>query len=206
MIRNLLPAPAHLLGAVLLVAIVGCGNLTAGGATGEAYVVLSGDGGFTPAATSAVGPAPSSHSGSPEGEIEVELTLALVSEDGDLVPLTDSEVRVRVDLGGVRESEIADQVVPAARYIGLRLVFIEIEVEVDAVLIINGTPVTGAIDVELEDISLTFTKLLDLSIGDYDRVGLTVDLNAADWLQAVDPATASVDPQDFVDGVTVSVR
>ncbi|MGY8777242.1 MAG: hypothetical protein ACKVIN_03875, partial [Longimicrobiales bacterium] len=77
----------------------------------------------------------------------VELTLALVSEDGDLVPLTDSEVRVRVDLGGVRESEIADQVVPAARYIGLRLVFIEIEVEVDAGLIINGTPVTGAIDV-----------------------------------------------------------
>jgi len=213
-----LSAPTRLFGVLLVVAITGCGNLTAGGATGEAYVILSGDatdpvptlrsgvGGALATAASAAGPARSGHSDSPEGEVEVELTLALVSEDGDLVPLTEADVRVRVDLEGVRESEIADQVVSAARYTGLRMVFTEIEVEVDAGLIINGVPVTGAIRVELDDLSLTFTKALELPIGDNDRVGLIIDLNAADWLQAVDPVTATVDPQVFVDFVTVSVR
>lgn len=204
------------LGALLLAAVTACGNLTAGGATGEAFVVLSGDvPDAVPALASGVGeslalgverPAASSHDDSPEGEIEVELRLLLVAEDGDLVPLTDTDVRVRVDLEGVRESEIADQVVSAARYTGLRLVFTEIEVEVDAGLIINGVPVTGSIRVELDDISLTFTKPLDFAIGDQERIGLIIDLNAADWLQAVDPVTATVDAQVFVDFVTVSVR
>jgi hypothetical protein len=207
----------RVLGALLLAAVAGCGNLTAGGATGEAFVVLSGD---VPDAAQALAsevrgglalgvvrnPAASSHDDSPEGEIEVELSLLLVAADGDLVPLTDADVRVRVDLEGVQESQIADQVVSSAQYTGLRLVFTEIEAEVDAGLIINGVPVTGAIRVELDDISLTFTKPLDLSIGDDQRVGLVIDLNAADWLQAVDPVTATVDPQVFVDFVTVSVR
>ena len=210
-------ASARILGILLLGASAACGNLTAGGATGEAYVVLSGDAAdpvptlasgverVTAASATAAARGPSS-ADSPEGEIEVELNLFLVSEDGDLVSLTDTEVRVRVDLEGVRESEIADRVVSAVRYTGLRMVFTEIEAEVDAGLIINGVPVTGPIRVEFDDISLTFTKAIDVAVGDNERVGLVIDLNAAAWLQAVDPVTATVDPQVFVDLVTVSVR
>jgi hypothetical protein len=230
-----------IVGIAMLAGSAACGNLTAGGATGEAVVVLSGDAAdVAPAANStpASSLAPVSGSGSvapsagetrgdsksavpmsgrsisrtegsgdqPEGEVEAEFRLFLLTEDGELVSLTDTDVRVRVDLEGVRESEVADRVVPAARYTGLQIVFTEIEAEVDAGLIINGVPVVGAVDVELEDVTLPVTKLVDFVIGESDRVSLLIDLNAAQWLQAVDPTTAVVTAQVFADLITVVVR
>lgn len=196
-----------------LLAQVACGNLVAGGATGEASVILSGDAEDVVPTTSIVAPqtakrAPSGAEGAdqPEGEIEVELKLFLEASDGDLIALTEEEVRVRVDLGGVREEEVASQVLPVGAYTGLRIVFTEIEVEVDAGLIINGVPVTGPIEVEWEDIALTVTRTLALTVRADAPVVLLIDLNAASWLEAVDPVTATVDAQVFADLVTVVVR
>lgn len=196
-----------------LLAQVACGNLVAGGATGEASVILSGDAEDVVPTTSIVAPqtaerAPSGAEGAdqPEGEIEVELKLFLEASDGHLIALTEEEVRVRVDLGGVREEEVASHVLPVGAYTGLRIVFTEIEVEVDAGLIINGVPVTGPIEVEWEDIALTVTRTLALTVRADAPVVLLIDLNAASWLEAVDPVTATVDAQVFADLVTVVVR
>lgn len=195
----------------------GCGNLTAGG-VGEASVAMSGDApddGPTPQMSVVSGPAQTSHDADggsgeddPEGQIEADLSVFLVAADGDLVPMTDGQVRVRVDLQGVEEPEIASRSVTATTYTHLRMVFTEIDVEVDAGLIINGEPVVGSIDVEIDDASLTVERPIDVEIGDGERVDLLIDLNADSWLQAVDPTAIppTVDAQVFADLVTVRVR
>ena len=196
-----------------LLAHAACGNLVAGGATGEAIVILSGDADDFASTVSIVTPATAQRapsavdgSGGPEGEIEVAFKLFLEASDGDLIALTEEEVRVRVDLEGVREEEVANRLLPVGTYTGMRIVFTEIEVEVDAGLIINGVAVTGPIEVEWEDITLPVTVTLPFEVRANKGVVLLIDLNAASWLEAVDPVTATVDAQVFADLVTVVVR
>lgn len=179
--------------------LTACGNLTAGG-VGEVTVTLTGDDptaahaaafnapGHTAAVEAestsrALSPAASDHEDNdPEGELEAEFELFLESENGDLVSLTpEGEIRVRVDLEGVENPEIASQMVDAMRYVGLRMVFVEIEVEVDRGLIINGVPFVGPVRVELEG-RLTVRRPLDLDIQVDDVVSLQIDLNAANWI------------------------
>lgn len=199
---------APLFAILVAAALSACGNLTAGG-VGEASVAMSGDapeGGPAPQMALVSGPASTDHlDDDPEGEVEAELAVFLVAESGALVPITDGEVRVRVDLQGVEEPEIGAQRVAAATYTDLRIVFREIEAEVDAGLIIGGEPVTGPIDVEIEGI-LTIDRPIDIVIGDGERVELLVDLNADSWLQAVDPLLLTVDAQVFADLVSVRRR
>lgn len=216
--RSAPPGGLRLFVLALTLAAAGCGNLTAGGATGEAAVVVSGDAPDSPPAASLIegppsawaaasGPASTEHEEDerPEGELEAEFSLFLVADGGELVPLTDGDVQIRIDLEGLGEPEVADRVVAARSYTGLRIVFSEIEVEVDAGLIIDGVEVTGPIDIEI-DTSLVVEKSLALDIGDEERVVLVVDLNAASWLQAVDPVARTVDPQVFADLIAVGLR
>jgi len=201
-----------------------CGNLTAGG-IGEAVVVVSGDSpealatsvvaGVPPtapafpraAALTAGGPAASDHDDDqPEGQLEAEMLLFLVAEGGALIPLSDDEVEVSVDLEGVEQDETLPRELAAGRYTGLRIVFLQIEVQVDAGLIIGGEPITGPIDIELESDSLAVIKPLDFSIGDQESVEILIDLNAASWLQAVDPSTSTVDATVFSELIAVVLR
>ena len=213
-VRLALGVPSRLLVVALLSTTASCGNLTAGGATGEARIILSGDApdptpGFLSTASVIQledGPGSTDHDDSPEGEVEAEFRMYLVAETGALVELTEGEARVRVDLEGIEEPEVASRVIDATGYSTLRIVFTEIEAEVDAGLIINGVPVTGEIRVELEDLTLTVDRALELDLSENEVVELLVDLNAAGWLQAVDPVTATVDPQVFADLITVTVR
>jgi len=195
----------------LLVVLAGCGNLTAGGATGEAVVIVSGDAAETtlssvPGVASLVtSPSRSDHDDSPEGQLEAELRIALVKENGVGVLLGQDVIEVRVDLEGIEEDEVANQVLEAGLYTELRLLFLQIEVQVDEGLVINGVEVTGPIDIDIED-SLAVSRPLDLEILPGERSTLLVDLNSASWLQAVDPATSTVDPQVFADLIAVSIR
>lgn len=217
--RRARPALALFLG----IASVACGNLTAGG-VGEATVVMSGDAPdqTSHASTSAPQPAivssedpsvasstdalPTDHDDDPRGELDAELSVFLVAADGDVVPVTDGVVRVRVDLDGVREPEIGSTTVEARGYTGLRMVFTEIEAEVEGGLIIDGQPVIGLIDVEIDDVNLPVEKTIDVEVAEGGQVELLIDLNADSWLLAVDPVTMTVDPQVFADWVTVRVR
>ncbi len=189
-------------------ALAACGNLTAGG-VGEATVTMSGDApeeGPSPQMSVVDGPARTDHDDDhPEGELEADLTVQLVTADGEIVTLTDGEVRVRLDLEGVEEPVIGSRTVAATTYTVLRIVFTEIEVEVDAGLVIGGVPIVGPVDVELEGL-LTVDRSLDLAIDDGEQAEILVDLNAESWLQAVDPLTLTVDAQVFADLVSVRVR
>lgn len=206
------------------VLVAGCGNLTMGG-FGNATVVVSGDAqdvapslAVTPSLAVAhslaraslpeevASPSRSSHEDDPEGEIEVDFMLSLISETGAATQLGDDDIEVRVDLGGRTEASVVEQQVPVARYTGLQVVFTKIQAEVDAGLIINGVPVTGEIRVEFENLTLPVTKEIDLNIVAGSNVELVLDLNAPAWLQAVDPNTSTVDATVFADLMTIVTR
>ena len=209
-------------GVAVLLAATGCGNLTAGG-FGDVVVEVSGDSdpaaspaspaasampvsafGSGPAAAS--GPSTSSGGNQPEGEVEVELDLFLVSDAGVATQLNGDRVRVRVDLRGRSEAEVVQTLVEATGYSELRMVFTEIRADVESGLIIGGLPVLGEVRVELDDIELAVSRPLGLVIGGGQRVSLLIDLNAAAWLEAVDPLTKTVDAAVFADLIAVEVR
>ena len=177
-------------------ALGACGNLTAGGATAEVAVSVAGD-----AADPAVGQAApavlsredaSDTDDEPEGELEMEFLLALVTEGGGTVALTTDEARVRVRFPREPESEVVTRTVPADRYTALRVTFTEIEVEVEAGLVVDGVPVAGPVEVELEDEALVVDVPLELDLDDDEAAELLVDMNATGWLAAVDPEMKTV--------------
>jgi hypothetical protein len=201
----------------MLLAVAACGNLTAGG-VGEAVVVVSGDSPealassridpttLTWSASRVEGPARAEGDDDPKGRIEAEMLLYLVSESGGEVRITDDEFEVSVDLGGVEQDETVPKQIPTDTYTGLRIVFLQIEVRVDAGLVIDGVPVTGPIDIDLETDSLSVLKGVALQLDDAERAEILVDLNAVRWLQAVDPAMNSVDAAVFADLIAVVLR
>ena len=197
-----------------------CGNVTVGGFTNVA-VAVSGDSpdaapapqpsvlasGLGPSAVAAAGALPTSHEAEEaEGEVEVDLTLTLVSESGRVVSLGRDDIRIRLDLQGANEAETVDELVPAARYTGLRVTFTHIQVEVSQGLVVDGQPVVGEVHVELEDPELVVARPLDLDATPGGRVELLVDLNTPAWLAAVDPELKTVDASVFAALVDVRMR
>lgn len=216
---------------LILPLLTACGNLTAGG-FGEAVVVVSADVASTITAVSApavrstveraaersgavlpygrsaaavMGPQSHDDHDHPEGELEVEFMAYLVTSTGESVPLSDEPVQIEVDLEGVEQDETLPRTVLAADYDQLRLVFLAIEAEVDAGLIINGEEVMGPIDVDFEG-SLEVFKPIDLTVPESGRAEILIGLNAASWLQAVDPTTSSVDAAVFAQLIEISTR
>ena len=111
--------------------------------------------------------------------------------------LSDREIRVRVDVRGRQEADVVTQVVPATRYTALRIVFTEIEVEIESGLVVNGVTVTGPVDVELEDATLEVVRAISVDVGEGARAELVVDLNTTAWLQNVDPDLKRVAEEVF---------
>lgn len=198
----LLPAAALWLGA--------CGNLTAGGLA-ETDVAVSGDA-IDPAP--AVAPAPvgvppranQEDEDEADGELQAELLLYLENGAGELVALNRDKIEIQVDVKGVREDAASATLVPAGSYDALHMVFTKIEVEVEGGLIIDGQPVTGLVEVELEADSLTVVRPVSVNLDAGDRVEILVDLNAQDWLLQVDPNIQVVAEQVFANAITVRVR
>jgi hypothetical protein len=191
----------------MLVLLAGCGNLTAGGLS-EAEVTVSGDAADPPAgqAQAYQGGLASQEDDEAEGELEAEFRAYLESALGTSEPLTSGPVRVRVDVQGIREEGTGTIAVPAGRYTALRLAFSEIEVEVDAGLVVNGQVITGIVDVDFEADSLTVVKPVRLDLEAGDRVELLVDLNTQDWLFQLDPDLQIVAEELVANAITVRVR
>ena len=199
-------------------ALAACGNVTVGGfqrvavdVSGDAPdpapqpTLLSAPAGITAPAGAA--PLPSSHEAeNAEGEVEIDFTLALVAESGEVVSLGQDDIRLRLDLQGASDLEAVDELVPTARYTELRITFVHIQVEVEAGLVIDGQPITGEVRVELEDPELVVSRPVDIAAAAGSRVTLLVDLNTPSWLAAVDPATRTVDVSVFAGLIDVVAR
>lgn len=214
-----LPGPRRLplllsLPLALLLSTACGGNLTAGGLT-ETEVRVSGDAPDPPptgASLALSGPWAQSDddedddADEAEGEIEADFLLFLERPDGSLLQLTDQEVRVDVDIQGEQEVSAVVRTVPAERYSALRVVFSEIEVEIDAGLVIDGQPITGLVSVDVELEGITVVRPLDLDFSDGEREELLLDLNTRSWITAVDPDRLQVSAQAFAEAIRVEVR
>jgi hypothetical protein len=203
-------------------ALAACGNVTVGGFTrvtvdvsGDAAdplpqpAVLAAVSGFasTSPAASAERPLPApDEAEEPEGEVEIDVRLVLVADDGSSVALGRDDIRIKLDLQGVDEAEAVNDLVPAARYTELRISFTHIQVEVEGGLVVDGQPITGELHVELEDPELLVSRPLDIEAVEGTRVELLVDLNAPDWVRAVDPATRTIDAMVFAGLIDVVAR
>ncbi|HKK08827.1 MAG TPA: hypothetical protein VKA44_08085 [Gemmatimonadota bacterium] len=189
---------ASLLGGLALGVLVACGNLTAGGATGRTTVYVAGDAPDSSAAPAPgrVGAAPPGAAFSsqgegggeqPEGELELEFLLSLVTADGRVVSLSKDAAHLHVQFPGTQEQEAVSRSVPADDYSALRVTFTKIDAEVDAGLIVGGITITGPVEVELEGDSLVVDRPIGLDLRDGTSADLIVDMNASAWLSAVDP-------------------
>jgi len=204
--------------AALALSASACGNVTAGG-FGEVAVAVSGDSPDpapqpTLLASSSVGalseapqaPPTLSETEQAEGEVEIDVRLELLAETGEVVPLGQDDIRIKLDLQGVDEVEAVRELVPAARYVGLRMRFIHIKVEVSGGLIVDGVPIEGEVEVQLEDPELVVEKPLDIEVTEGSTVELVVDLNTPAWLASVDPDTRTVDASVFANLLDLVVR
>lgn len=199
--------------AVLLTSfLASCGNLTAGG-FGEAKVVANGDAPEIAVQTAEPlsGPARTDHEEQegeedidPEGDIDLEFRLYLESPTGATLELSDRDLQIELELDGSIEADVITARVPANSYSGLRIAFSEIEIDVEAGVIIDGQEVMGPVDIEFEDLEIFLP--LDLTVLDGSVVEILLDMNAATWLAFVDPATKTVMPEHFAEAVTVRLR
>ena len=138
--------------------------------------------------------------------MRAEFFINLVAASGDEVSMSEDQIRIRVDVQGRQELDVAVQAVPATLYTQIRIIFTDIRVEVASGLIIDGVPVVGEVEVELKDVALVVTRPLNLDIGDGESVFLLIDLNANTWLQAVDPVLGVIMKEVFANAVSVRVR
>lgn len=191
-----------------------CGNLTAGGLTGEATLVVSGDateGGSSqvtaPSRISALGaqegPARASL---PSGRVVVTLQAFLEGLDGRLVPLTDGDALVDVDLEGLTEATAGLEALEVGSYPRIKIVFSQIRANVVSGLIVNNVPVVGDIDVTLTGSTLVVERDISLDIAEGRSMEILLDLNSATWLNGVNPELKTVSETVFERALQVRVR
>lgn len=170
-----------LLAVLLLAAFAGCGRELVVGGQKEVEAVAAGDEGTggtaSLAAPGGVAPAAAYTVVLPEGTVTFVASLALVTEDGGVVPLTQAAHTVRVRIGE-RESIVRD-LVPAVRYARVRVVFTDVTAE-----IASGLPgVSGTVRVAMPGGSVVVDRPVPLTDPGRPET-LLVDLNASAWLVA----------------------
>jgi hypothetical protein len=203
---------------IAVLSVWACGNITAGG-FGEVRVTVTGDAEDEHLSASAtldprtglfattIAMDHDDEEDEPEGRLEFEFLAWLVRADGTLAELGDQEIEVEVDLSGFIERDAVETLLPAGRYVALRIEFTEVEVQVDAGVVIDGQVITGPIDIALEDDeSITVERDVDLDLMDGGRIDILLDMNARTWLRAIDPDLKVVAERVFADAIAVSVR
>lgn len=211
-----------LLAAILLPMTLGCGNLGAGGATGETALVVAGDaadgdgGGEATAAWDFASDASAPTSTSPsdasaparviEGEVEVVLEAYLISSDGTQVPLSDQAVSASVEISGEDEAEAMRREVSADLYPRLRLVISEVTADIRSGLVLDEPLEDDALDITVDlDQALDVEETVSLDIGDGDAAEILLDLNAPVWLETAD-SLGVVDPDAFESAIEIRIR
>jgi hypothetical protein len=189
--------------AFVLLTGAGCGNLTAGGAQGEASVVVSGDEpepAPQPAAVSAPTHPARASPDDPVGELQAAFSVYLVSDGGAPVRLG-GPLAADVAIDGSTEAEVVTrQSIDVGHYGEIRLVFTNVTANV-----ISGLPVLGELSVDLGT-ELTVTRPIDVDIVEGEEDVLVADLNAAAWLLTANPITRTIDGAVFAALVEVGVR
>lgn len=148
-----------------------------------------------------------SSSGQLEGDLEIDAAVWLVTEDGDLVPLTNGVVPGSFRIEGPADVLIGREDVEARTYSGVRIQFRRVTALVENGLIVNGTPVVGPVSVDLGATgSIMVERAVELTIERRATHTLVVDLDAHEWLPATVLPGRTVPGFIFSIAVDVSLR
>jgi len=189
-----------------LLSLVGCGDLTAGGAA-ESEVSVVGD---APTAQ-AVGAAQQSLLPSSlfEGTVAVRLRVLLLTSSGDTTMISGGDREVEVDIRGEVPASLGAVSVPPGAYEAVRLVFTRIEADVTSGLVdpllLAGGPVV--VDLGASGV-LTVERDLPVLLEADDLLEVTVVLGAQGWIAAVAnlPPPRIVTPAAFESFLQVDAR
>ena len=199
----------------LLLAVAGCGQeLLAGGQTeGEVSAVVTDDPGSAApgrqASRRAGGPEPTLFGGTivvPQGTVEVDGSVTIVRQDGAEVPLSSGSSSVSVRIAAADSGTLARRRVSAGSHTRARITFTRVEANVTGGLTVGpGIQVTGRVRVALTE-PLVLEVPVQLEVREDGIHRLVIDLNASDWLMAVDPVLRTVPAATFRSKVQVRVR
>lgn len=140
-------------------------------------------------------PALQESGGALDGEIFFAVSVALVTEDGDTVPITDGVVPGSFRIAGEGEVAIGREDLEARRYTTVRMAFTRAEAIVTNGLTVAGTPIIGLVSVDLGATRrIVVERAIDLTVERRTTQTLVIDLDAHEWLPAV------VLPGSFVPG------
>lgn len=188
---------------LLLLAVPACGGEAVAGGQRDVDVKATGDGPGAAPARVPGGALPSSAAAAAvQGTVTFTSDVRLV-DGGTATVGRGTAVVVRADGGDT--ARIVRGPVPAGGYASVRLVFREVDANVTGGLVIGGVAFTGSAEVDIAPgDSLVVERAVAVPLGDAD-VELLVDLNAATWLAATNPATRRVAAAVFAAAVQVRV-
>jgi hypothetical protein len=191
----------------LLVALAGCGQeLTAGGQHGDVDAVVTDD----PASPSpSLSPEPGGPRLSrslalvPMGTVTLVGSVTLVTDQGNPEPLSQAAQTASLSIGSAGTTSLAQADVPAVNYIVARILFTKVEANVTGGLLLpGGIDLRGTVTVDLSE-PVTVERRIALRVLDSGQHTLTIDVNAATWLVAVNPLTRTIPSAVFASAVTV---
>jgi hypothetical protein len=207
-----LGVPRFLSTGLVLLALVGCGNLTAGGA-GEAEVFVDG-GGPDEGGEGSAAPYPAlsmatlpAHQGdlALEGGVTVGLRVFLLTPEGGVQEISGGPREVTVDVQGSLPETLGAVSIPDGVYAATRIEFHRVEAEVTGLLDSEGTPLAGLIRVDFEgEEVLVVDRPLSVAVDEGTRLVLTVHLRSDAWLGQVDPETLLVPAGAFQAAVAIN--
>ncbi len=186
-----------------ILALAGCGDLTAGGVA-ESEVIVLGDGPGDPqetvthpsggaaappgglASNGATPQAGGAVIGQPfEGSVSTRVRVYLLSAGGDSIPITSGDREVQVDIRGELPASLGTVTLPPGSYLGVRVVFSRIEAEVLAGL--GGlAPGGGQVVVDLgSEGTLVVERDTPVHLREGDRLDVAIGLRAPVWIASV---------------------
>lgn len=195
-------------------ALAGCGvHVTAGGEReGEVRGVVTSEEGASPSRAPNGGVtyslARSDDAVEAQGTVTYNATMALVTESGAEVRLTNGPVPGTFRIEGADSSEAGRRRVEARTYTRARITFHQVEANVSGgVTLPGGIALTGTVRVDLgAGGSVVVDAPIQLTVQEGGSHLLVVDLNAHTWLASANPVTRVVSATTFRSAVEVRAR
>lgn len=139
----------------------------------------------------------------PQGTISFDARMSLVSQDGEVVPLTRTGTAAQVRIEGTDTALVATGRVQAVSYTRARVVFTRVTANVTGGLSVGGISLTGIVNVGIAPGDSVVVEA-PIAMAASGKQTLVVDLDASDWLVA--SVGGVVPPSVFRSAVDLRVR
>jgi hypothetical protein len=174
--------------AILLVGVWACSDVLGGGFGDLSVLVANG--------VDAAGEE------GPTGSLHTRLQVYVREATGFWSEVTTGELTVTLPLEGTAAVEVVSRRVNIGLYPNMRVVFHSVEADVVDGLVIDGTPVTGVVTVQLPS-PLTLERPIALVVDEREPMDIVIEMNAHEWLEAATGDDRQVASEIFESHVSV---